>query len=413
MINEDKIANFPESPGVYLFKGVKGQVLYVGKAGNLKRRVSSYFRRAHPTSPRLRGASDSKIERLLAETRKIGFIKSDTAIEALILEAELIKKFVPLYNTREKDDKSFLYVVITQEDFPRVLLSRGKVLPAVVLAKWGPFTSASNIRAALKILRRIFPFSVHDPKRVGKFTRPCFDAQIGLCPGTCIGATGKTEYRKNIKNIRFFFQGKKERILRSLEREMKEASKKLQFEKAESLRHKIFALQHIQDIALISEGEVENWKLKIENSAKRLEAYDISNISGTSAVGSMVVFHGSKPVKEEYRLFRIRTVRQTDDVGMLKEVLRRRFKHEEWPYPEVILVDGGKPQVNAAKMVLGEFGLRLPIVGLAKGPKRRKNDIIGAIHKGVSQETLKRLRDEAHRFAITYHRKLRSKTIYS
>ena len=401
MIKEDKIAKFPDSPGVYLFKDAKGRALYVGKAGNLKRRVLSYFRRAH----------DSKIEGLLKETAKIDFIKTDTAIEALILEARLIKELVPLYNSREKDDKSFLYVEITKDEFPRVLLVRGKIKAAG--KRFGPFTSASNIRAALKIIRRIFPFSVHDPKRVGKFTRPCFDAQIGLCPGTCIGATGKTEYRKNIKNIRFFFQGKKERILRSLERDMGGAAKSLQFERAALLKRKIFALEHIQDIALISEGEVENWKLKIENSAKRLEAYDISNISGTSAVGSMVVFHGSKPAKEEYRLFRIRTVRQTDDVGMLKEVLRRRLKHEEWLYPDTILVDGGKPQVNAVKMVLGEFGLRLPVVGLAKGPKRRKNDIIGAIPKGVSQETLKRLRDEAHRFAITYHRKLRSKTIYS
>lgn len=396
MIKEDKITKFPDSPGVYLFKGMRGKVLYAGKAGNLKRRVSSYFRRAH----------DSKIEGLLGETRKIDFIKTDTAIEALILEARLIKELVPLYNSREKDDKSFLYVEITKDEFPRVLLVRGK--SRVVGERFGPFTSASNIKAALKLIRRIFPFSTHDPKKIGKFSRLCLDAQIGLCPGTCIGVITKTEYQKNIRNIKLFFQGKKERILKSLEKEMRLASKKLQFEKAESLRRKIFALNHIQDIALISDAELS--AKSYELSAPRIEGYDISNISGTSAVGSMVVFRGSKPLKEAYRLFRIRTIKQTDDVGMLKEVLRRRLKREEWPYPEVILVDGGKPQVNGAKAVLSEFGLELPIVGLAKGPKRKKNDIIGVIPKGVSQETLRRLRDEAHRFAITYHRRLRNRT---
>ncbi|MCL5006940.1 MAG: UvrB/UvrC motif-containing protein, partial [Patescibacteria group bacterium] len=240
-------SNLPATPGVYLMKNSAEKVVYVGKAINLKRRVSSYFLRPQ----------EARISKMVSEIARVDFLKTETAIEALILESSLIKKYYPQYNIREKDDKSFLHVAITKDTFPRILLSYGKELQNIPSrAVFGPFTSASSIREALRIIRRIFPYSIHPPEEVGRFKRPCFEYEIGLCPGTCIGAVSKKEYLKTIKNIQLFFEGRKERILRSLEEEMKEAAKKTEFEKAAKLRGQIFALRHIQDVALISENKV-------------------------------------------------------------------------------------------------------------------------------------------------------------
>lgn len=395
--HKELLKDIPDSPGVYLMKGA-GKILYVGKAGNLKRRVSSYFARPQ----------EYRLERLIHEIDKIDFKETDTAIEALILEAELIKKYKPPFNVREKDDKSFLFVEITREKFPRVLLSRGKEKMEGGIfhrgSTWfGPFTSATSIREALRILRKIFPWSTHGAEQISKAKRPCFEYEIGLCPGTCVGVITQKDYKRNIKNLKLIFQGKKERILKSLERDMKSTSKRTEFEKAEELRRQIFALRHIRDISLIKE-EAPIFK---ENKT-RIEGYDISNISGTSSVGSMVVFSNGQPNKDEYRKFKVKTIIGSNDIGMLKEVLRRRFKNE-WPLPDLILVDGGVGQVNAAVEVMREFGLRIPLVGMAKGAERKRNDIIGSIPEGISLETLIKVRDEAHRFAVSYHRNLRGR----
>jgi excinuclease ABC subunit C len=421
----------PETPGVYLMKDADGAILYVGKAGNLRRRVSSYFERPH----------DVRIEALVRKIKKIDYQRADTALEALILEAELIKKLTPPFNVREKDDKSFLYVEITKEKFPRVTLVRGNKSGNGKL--FGPFTSASSLRDALKILRRIFPWNIHPPnffseKKLGGQARPCFDYEIGLCPGTCIGAITREDYLKNIGRLELFLEGKKKQVVRSIEKEMTSASKALDFEWAEKLRRQLFALKHIRDTALITD---QNFQFPISNfQTYRIEGYDISNISGTSAVGSMVVFENGEPNKAEYRKFKIKTVFEPNDVGMITEILERRLKHlvtsdkgqvtrdkevpninnkkdhvpyhlshvaRQWPLPNLILVDGGLAQANAVKKVLMRAGLKIPIVGIVKGPERKRNDIIGAIPKGVNKATLVRVRDEAHRFAISYHRKLR------
>ncbi len=417
--NGEKLyGKLPETPGVYLMKGSRGQILYIGKAGNLRRRVSSYFMRPY----------DSRIEKMISKVRKIDYQKTDTALEALILEAALIKKHSPPYNVREKDDKSFLYVEITKEELPRVCLVRGKSRAAG--ERFGPFTSASSIREALRIVRKIFPYSIHPDVREAKprrdanalnRSRPCLDYELGLCPGTCIGAVERKEYLKNIRNIKLLFQGKKARILKNLEREMKMASKRLEFEKAAKIRGKIFALQHIQDIALLSDSESQ--LSNVRGQMLRIEGYDISSISGTSAVGAMVVFanlgnskprlhpnteNGFVPLKSEYRKFKIKTVKKINDVGMLKEVLRRRLSHKEWPLPALLLIDGGKGQVNGVRAVLDEFGLKIPVVGIAKGIKRKKNEFIGPLSSAISPKTLIKVRNEAHRFAVQYHRKLRS-----
>ncbi|MCX6702262.1 MAG: GIY-YIG nuclease family protein [Candidatus Wolfebacteria bacterium] len=417
-VNSEKLyKDLPETPGVYLMKNAEGVILYVGKAGNLCRRVSSYFTRP-PASNASRsdaGRHDVRIEKLVSEIRKIDFEKTETAIEALILESKLIKKYRPAFNVRDKDDKSFLYVVITKDKFPRVLLSRGKGLPAGRQGIYGPFTSASSIREALRIIRKIFPFSVHSPESLlmsasRRIKKECFDCELGLCPGTCVGAVSRIKYLKNIKNIKLFFEGGKKKIIKSLKQEMASASKKLEFEKAVKLRGQIFALNHIRDIALISDSEIHHSSSIIHNSY-RIEGYDISNISGTSATGSMVVFINGKSDRDEYRKFKIRTITQNNDTGMLKEVLERRLKND-WPLPDLILVDGGKGQVNAVKSVLSEAGLDIPVIGIAKGSKRKKNEFIGAVPKGVDEKVLIKVRDEAHRFAISYHKKLRNDRLF-
>ncbi|PIR89401.1 MAG: hypothetical protein COU07_00685 [Candidatus Harrisonbacteria bacterium CG10_big_fil_rev_8_21_14_0_10_40_38] len=390
-MKEDKkkiYSHISENPGVYFMKDTKGRILYIGKAGNLRRRVSSYFSR--PQSAR--------IEKMVSQIKSIDFEETDTALEALILEANLIKKYQPPFNVLEKDDKSFLYVEFTREDFPRILLVRGKSLATGT--RFGPFLSGRSIRLVLHMLRKIFPYSMH---KAGD-GKACFDYQIGLCPGTCVGAISKKDYKKNIENIKLIFQGKKRRLITSLEKDMKVASDSLEFEKAGELRKQIFALRHIQDVALINEDGLDTGE---ELSNARIEGYDISNISGTSAVGSMIVFSGGKPNKNEYRKFKIRTIRQSNDVGMLKEVLRRRFSHSDWPIPDLVLIDGGIGQVNAAREIIGEAGVKVPIIGIAKGPKRKKNEFVGSIPSGFSEKNLVAVRDEAHRFAISYHRAIR------
>ncbi|MEK9180155.1 MAG: excinuclease ABC subunit UvrC [Patescibacteria group bacterium] len=417
--NEKFYKNLPQSPGVYLMKDRAGHVLYVGKAANLRRRVASYFMRAQ----------DGRIEKLVRAIAKIDHKKTDSALEALILEAELIKTLQPPFNIREKDNKSFLYIGITKEKYPRVLLVRGsdvKRQMSDVKYTYGPFTSASSVREAMKILRRIFPWNSHGESEIGKAKRPCFNFEVGLCPGTCVGDISRADYMKNISRLKLFLGGKKKRLASELEREMRSASKTLDFERAAKLRKQIFALQHIRDTALVfdEKSQITNHKLQ---AARRIEGYDISNISGTSAVGSMVVFINGEPDINEYRKFKIRTIRQPDDVGMLREVLRRRFSRysdgrvriagdrraearysDAWPLPDLVLIDGGRGQVNAAKEEIRAAGLELPVVGIAKGPKRKKNEFIGKIPEWANKRTLIRVRDEAHRFALSYHRKLRS-----
>jgi excinuclease ABC subunit C len=380
-------------------KGDHNRLLYIGKAANVHRRVKSYFDRPH----------EYRIQKLVSEIRSIDYRQTDTAIEALILEAKLIKEYQPPFNVLEKDGKSFLYLEITRDKFPRILLVRGK--DPVIGHRFGPFTSALSIREAYKMIRKIFPFSIHEPEKVGKYSRPCFDAEVGLCPGVCTGAISQKEYARVVRKITLFFEGKKMRILTLLEREMRRASRALQFEAAEVFRRQMFALRHIQDIAFIREDDIDTPKDLLMDGIvpsvpRRIEGYDISNISGTSSVGSMVVFTDGKPDKQSYRKFKIKTISGPNDTGMLKEVLTRRLRNR-WPLPQLMLIDGGVGQVMAARMILKQFRLPIPVVGIAKGPERKRNDLIGILPPGVPVELLIQIRDEAHRFAIKYHKALR------
>ncbi|MBI4135652.1 excinuclease ABC subunit UvrC [Candidatus Uhrbacteria bacterium] len=445
-----KIRNnkLPTTPGVYLFKDKKGTVVYVGKATNLKSRVALYWKGADVHSAiRANRRMSRTIEEMIDEVRRIDYVVTESVIEALILEANLIKKYQPRYNIREKDDKSFLYVVVTKERWPKVVLMRGQELKMqnVKCKIFGPYTSASAIRAALDLMRKWFPWRcmtrITTNKKNESPRKPCFDYHIGRCPGVCVGAITRREYMKNIRNVILMLEGKKAKVIKNLELRMKNESKQQNYEEAETLKRKIFALQHIRDVAVLTRGaNYESFSnLRISNSQirkfgshsqlaplragainifGRIEGYDISNISGTSAVGSMVVFEDGEPKKSEYRRFKIKTVRGINDMAMMREVLARRFRHTSWPRSELIVIDGGWGQVNAAREVLHERGINIPIVGIAKGFKRKQDrpifekdnpELVRIVEN--YKDLLLRVRDEAHRFAVAYHRKVRSRRL--
>jgi len=385
-----KIKRFPDSPGVYIMCEKNRRPLYIGKASSLKRRVLSYFQRPQET----------RLEKMLTQISSIETKKTDSVIEALFLENGLIKKYKPKYNVKLKDDKTFLGIFITKEDWPRIFPARlTQKLPKGEF--YGPFPSAGQVREALQIIRKIFPFRVSCTPLSGK---ACFEYHLGQCPGVCAGKVEKKDYQKTIRQIKLFLRGKKKNIIKELEKEMKLAAKNTDFEKAAKIRDRIFALKHIQDVALIQEEDLRH----PEDIPARIEAYDISNISGAFAVGSMVVFTEGLVDKNQYRKFKIQISegwgRGRDDVAAMKEVLSRRLNHSEWPYPDLILIDGGKGQVNGAKEILKARRLDIPIIGIAKGPERDKDELIGVENLSFDKKLLLRARDEAHRFAIEYYR---------
>ncbi len=391
-----KVKKIPDTSGVYIMRDKNHRPLYIGKASSLKRRVLSYFQRPQET----------RLEQMLAQVQNIETKKTDSVIEAMFLENDLIKKYKPKYNVKLKDDKTFLGIFITDEEWPRVLPARiTQKLPKGEF--YGPFPSAGQVREALQIIRKIFPFRVSCTPLSGK---ACFEYHLGQCPGVCAGKVEKKEYQKVIRQIKLFLHGKKKTVISDLEKEMKIAAKNMDYEKAAKLRDKIFALKHIQDVALIAE---ENLQYPHDIPA-RIEAYDVSNISGAFAVGSMVVFTEGLVDKSQFRKFKIsaqgrsssgrQITGATDDVASLKEVLSRRLNHTEWLYPDLILVDGGKGQVNGAKEILKARRLQIPIVGIAKGSERDKDELIGAENLSIDKKLLVRVRDEAHRFAIEYYR---------
>jgi excinuclease ABC subunit C len=398
-----QVKKFPDSPGVYFFKDSKGVILYIGKATSLRDRVRSYF------SSDILTTRGPIIVQMIEKAEKVNFKKTDSVLEALILEAELVKKYKPKHNTDLKDDKSWNYVVITKEDFPKVLLVRERVLePEKYAHYFGPFTSGSQLKEAMKIVRKIFPF--RDTCTLN--SKRCFNAQIGLCPGVCDGTVSKKEYAKTIKNIVTFFQSKKKSLVKKLEREMKSLAKAEEFEKAGKLKKTIFALGHIRDISLLKrENFLEVQPLEVGPlGSMRIECYDIAHLSGMNTVGAMVVIIDGEAVKGEYRKFKIKGV-GVNDTAHLSEMLERRLTHHEWRYPNLIAVDGGRAQINSVAKILEKYGIQIPVVGVVKDEHHRAKMIIGnqTIVRTYEKEIL--LADsEAHRFAIGYHKKLRRLT---
>ena len=397
-----KISKLPLEPGVYKFmKG--GKVLYVGKATSLRDRVRSYF---NTNITETRGPLISK---MLSQFDDIKFIKTDSVLEAIILEANLIKKYLPEANTKEKDNKSFNYVVITHENFPRVLVIRGRELENnfqnLILEKFGPFPNGTQLKEALKIVRKMFPFR---DKCELSAKRGCFNYQIGLCPGVCVGAVSQEEYAKTIKNIVLFFESNKKKLIKNLEKQMKEFAKSREFERAQKIKKTIFTLNHIQDIALIKDPIVNH-----ENKF-RIESYDIAHLSGTNMVGAMVVVEDGEIKKADYRKFLIRGNTGADDAKALSEVLTRRLGHSEWPLPNLIVVDGGIAQKKVAEKVLRINKINIPVVSVVKDERHKPREILGMKNPAFAKTTAGQgeillANAEAHRFAITFHKQLRGK----
>jgi len=549
-----RLAGLPDKPGVYLMKDAQGRIIYVGKAVILRHRVRSYFQPSATHPP--------KIERLVAEVADLEWIVTTSEVEALVLECELIKRYKPRYNVRLKDDKRYPYIKITlQEDFPRIYTVRRMAQDGA--RYFGPFTSSQAVHQSLEVLRRLFPYRTCNREITGQDRRPCLYYHIKRCPGPCIGAITREEYRALIERACLFLEGKQEEIIQELEAEMRREAEALNFERAAILRDQIAALNKIverqrvvsgnldnhdfvavaqkegqacvqiffvrggkligreyfvligaQDeseaeiiasfiqqfydeaaeippeilvpIALEEQRILEEWlshkrgeavriyvptqqeKLDVlamaaENASEtlqrlraeweadkskqvealaeiqkalglphppaRIECYDISNIQGTWATGSMVVFIHGTPSKEDYRRFRIKSVQGPNDFAAMAEVIYRRFsralkaqeeknknsKDGRWAIlPDLVILDGGKGQLSAARQVLKDLGLEhIPTVALAKReellyvPGRPAPIALPRNSQGLY--LLQRIRDEAHRFAITYHRKLREK----
>lgn len=409
-----KNKKIPQAPGVYFWNGVGGKILYIGKATSLRDRVRSYF---GADVVQTRGPH---ISAMVEKSKSLKFQKTDSVLEALILEAELIKKHKPPYNTKEKDDKSFNHIVITDEDFPRVLIVRGRELDDTYRAphyairdSFGPFPRGGVLKEAMKIIRKIFPFRSTCTPGMGK---PCFNRQIGLCPGVCSGEISRKEYGLLIHNLKLFLRGRKKDVIRNLTREMDTFSKQQKFEKAGKIKRTIFALTHIQDIALLKRSDLKAPQGRTLSRVFRIEAYDIAHISGKHLVGVMTVIEDGETAKSEYRKFKIKSFEGVDDTRALKEVLERRLGHPEWQYPKLIVVDGGKAQKNAAEAVLRAVGVVIPVVGVVKDEHHRPKEILGIPKvrpwgslRSDLENAILLANNEAHRFAIKYHREKRGK----
>ena len=427
---KEKIRMLPQSPGVYLFRNSKKQVIYVGKSVHLRSRVRSYFQK---------NALDIKVLRMVKHTSSIDHVVTNTELEALILEAYLIKSYKPFFNSMLKDDKRYLYIKITtNEEYPRILTSRKEDDPTCVY--FGPYPSSRAVIDVLKIVRKVFPYCTQG----GTGKRRCFYAHLLLCnpcPADIKKLTGeekdkqKKKYRRNIKNIIDILSGKGKKVRKRLEILMKNYSVKEEYEQAGEAKRQLFQLNYIskyqsrgirkyldsvdQDDNRLSAGEDLIQILKKHyplTEISRIEGYDISNTQGKNPTGSMVVFDNGEPSKKNYRRFKIAKGNTPDDPGMMSEMLERRLRHVEWTYPDVLMVDGGKPQVGVALTLLNRLNIKIPVVGLAK---KFEKLVIMDNGKFVELEIpptssalqlLQRLRDEAHRFANNYHKKLRAKS---
>jgi excinuclease ABC subunit C len=412
---------------VYVLLNDRNAVLYVGKAKDLKARVSSYF--ANPT------VLGGKTKAMVDQVKKIRITIVESELEALLLEAFYIKKYKPKYNIRLTDGKSYILIRITQDPYPKVLLARrGDDKKSIY---FGPYPSSGAVKTVLKTIRRIFPYQsvLNHPKKI------CLYNHLGLCPCPVVFDSPelKKEYRKNIRGIIRMLEGESQAIMKELEKERNFASKVEDYEEALNLQKKIIALGLITTPFHQAFEYDVNPNLRVDirkqetdelmqvlnqhgfalKKLERIECYDISNIQGTNATGSMVVLTHGEIDKSQYRKFKIRISGKPNDFAMMKEVLKRRFNHDEWSFPDLLIVDGGKGQVSAAEEIL--TGLNIPLIGLAKReetiviPKNGGEEnfievLLPKNSKGL--QLIMRIRDEAHRFAVTYHKKLRSKAMF-
>lgn len=403
----EQVARLPDAPGVYFFRDKDGKTLYIGKAKSLKKRVQSYFGRL----------LDAKTEVMLEKASGISYRRTPSEAEAELLEAALIKEHRPAYNIGLKDDKSFPWVKISAGEFPVVSLCRRKKGEAETAARYyGPYTNADLLRQALKVIRRVFGF--RSCKRLPK--EPCLYYRLRLCPAPCAGKISSGAYGEIIEEIGLFLESRYEELIAQLSRRMQQASRLQEFEQAARIRDQINALSAIGNTSgkAADFNELEDMRqlLGLERLPRRIEAFDISNIQGASACGSMVSFYNGEPDKNNYRRFRIKTVKGIDDFRMTAEVVSRRYTRlaeEHLPFPDLILIDGGRQHLLVALKELHRMHLDIPVVSIAK---ERENIYIEGRQEPLQLKAdtpalnlIRRVRDEAHRFALSYHRLLRKK----
>jgi excinuclease ABC subunit C len=408
------IENIPSTPGVYIYKNSQNKIIYIGKAVNLKKRVSQYFQN--------REALGYKTSKLVSQIADIDFYVVNSEIEALVLESSLIKQYRPKFNSQLKDDKSYIYITITKDKFPLIKAAFKSILNKDNLF-FGPFPDSPSVKSLLKTIRRIFPYysKSHGDKK-------CLYCHLGICPGP---QPDLKEYRTTISKIKKILNGNFKKLIRDLTKEMDNYSKLENFEMAKIRRDQINSINYVisgwkslnhlyQSIDLKedrSQKAITELKLTLLpyfpqlKKLNRIEAYDISNLGSKYFVGAMTVFQNGKLDSSKYRQFKIYSKNTPDDQFMIKEIIYRRLKHKEWQFPDLILVDGGKPQVSAASTV----NENIPIIGLAKKQETIviKTGCLSADWREInlpknspSLQLLQQLRDEAHRFSNRYRKKL-------
>jgi len=405
---KDKLKDIPKAPGVYLMKGDKGEILYIGKAKDLSKRVPGYFQKSRPRT--------AKETSLLEHIRDLDFIVTASEEEALIYEASLVKEKRPKYNVDLKDDKSFPYLKLTlNEKFPRLLITRKKRDDG---AKYfGPYTRVKLLRKALSIMKGTFPLRTcrKMPPQV------CLSYRIGQCAGPCAGRINEKKYQEIVRQLTLFLEGKKTRLLDELAKKMDVLARAQDFEEAAMIRNRIAALSEVPGRRFSDYSGWGDVAIKLKRLLKlpwlplRIEAFDVSNISGKEATGSMVYFLNGKPDKSNYRKFRIKGVKDIDDYAMVREIVKRRYtrlKEEKAKFPDLVIIDGGKGHLRVAYDELMRLNLRrIPVISIAK--EHEKIYTLGSkMPLDINRDSeilhfIQQIRDEAHRFALKYHHKLR------
>lgn len=416
----------PDTPGVYIYKNAQNEIIYVGKAKNLKKRVSSYFSKTN---------LDAKTIKLVRDIKTVDHIQVGSEVEAFLLEAVLIKKHQPFYNIQLLDDKSYPYIKVATKPYPYITITRK--LEKDGSSYFGPYTNTGDVKIILKLLRKLFPYQTtkNHPKRA------CLYNHLNMCPCIPVNPENLEQYKKDIQKIKHFLNGKQQTLQNVLKKEQQDAVDKEEFEKAADIQKKIESIvlitsehyspfEYAQKPDFYFERITKEVQSLVEilhahdprvTKLERIECYDISNIQGTHATGSMVVLENGDVAKKEYRRFKIKTKSTPDDFFMMNEMLNRRLKNK-WPLPDLFVIDGGKGQVSAAMSSLKNAGVDIPLIGLAKReeiivmPIPMYGNKYGFEEIKLPKDTpginmLRRIRDEAHRFALTYHRLLRKKAM--
>lgn len=410
---KEKLSKLPAEPGVYFHKNAAGEIIYVGKAAVLKNRVRQYFQNS---------VKDVKTQALVAEIADTDWITVDTEMDALFLESEMIKRYMPKWNILLRDDKTVSYVRISMnEEVPYISFTRNPVDDKATYI--GPFYGKSAVEKAVRVLRRIFPYYTkpYDGKRN-------LDTDLGLTPGIEIGKTTPRDYKRNLRKLMRYLEGDREKLLRELEKTMREEAAAGRYELAAEARDQLFGLKELKKKIVFSDKEFLDISsdqallqlqkmLGLSKPPRRIEGYDISHQSGTNTVGSMVVFINGAAARSEYRKFKVRTS-TNDDLKSLTEVLTRRLKHTEWEFPDLIVLDGGIGQVKAILPLMAPYNI--PVIGRDKSGDHSKNADVKIVISGKSIELsssshvarlIARIDEESHRFAITYHSLLKRKSM--